>query len=194
MVKKHTEHKVEPVVSPEMDEFYTLGHQQESMECERLHIDVTLLLQQTQDCWCGKSQNGMGKNRHIRITENNEMDWGRFDEIHNDSYPLTRLHDDSSPLVQWIQDLSIAEDLKMNWERIDELHADPALLVQGIQDLCIAEDLKMNWERIDELHDNPSPLVQGIQNLCIAEDLKMDWQRLDETHNDSYPVQEIQEL
>ncbi|KAG8333666.1 hypothetical protein J6590_105911 [Homalodisca vitripennis] len=102
---------------------------------------------------------------------------------------------DFSPPMQEIQNVSIDEDLKMDWKRIDEIHDDSSPLVQEIQNVSIDEDLKMDWKRIDEIHDDSSPLVQEIQNVSIAEDLKMDWKRIDEIHNGSSPlVQEIQDL
>ncbi|KAG8335572.1 hypothetical protein J6590_064282 [Homalodisca vitripennis] len=90
-----------------------------------------------------------------------------------------------SQLVQEIQNVSIDEDLKMDWNRIDEIHDDSSLLVKGIQNVSIAEDLKMDWKKIDEIHDDSSQLVQDIQNVSIDEDLKMDWKRIDEIHVDS---------
>ncbi|KAG8335570.1 hypothetical protein J6590_064280 [Homalodisca vitripennis] len=98
---------------------------------------------------------------------------------------IDEIHDDSSLLVKGIQNVSIAEDLKMDWKKIDEIHDDSSQLLQDIQNVSIDEDLKMDWKRIDEIHVDSSLLVQGIQNVSIAEDLKMDWKRIDEIHDDS---------
>ncbi|KAG8335573.1 hypothetical protein J6590_064283 [Homalodisca vitripennis] len=101
---------------------------------------------------------------------------------------IDEIHDDSSLLVKGIQNVSIAEDLKMDWKKIDEIHDDSSQLVQDTQNVSSDEDLKMDWKRIDEIHDDSSLLVQGIQNVSIAEDLKMNWKRIDEMHNDSSPL------
>ncbi|KAG8274626.1 hypothetical protein J6590_103818 [Homalodisca vitripennis] len=124
----------------------------------------------------------------------------RMDKFHTSSIQQKSMeckgsYIDFSPPMQEIQNVSIDEDLKMDWKRIDEIHDDSSPLVQEIQNVSIDEDLKMDWKRIDEIHDDSSPLVQEIQNVSIAEDLKMDWKRIDEIHNGSSPlVQEIQDL